>query len=160
MEKPAVKTFRGERRLWPQIEGGAIFLYGPRESQQSWKMGKCLKSWTWKCIFSFTWLDRLAAVTGHQKAEKLSITCMRFNWLPLCRADAERFFWLSPNKILKNFYIWAAMSEVYSKVQGGQFLPLFRVSATTGIFQPRVCLPDTWNEESLITFYWILIKYK
>ena len=86
--------------------------------------------------------------------------CMRFNWLPLWRADAERFVWPSPNKILKNFYFWAAMSEGYSKVQGGQFLPLFRVSATTGIFQPRVCLPDTWNEESLITFYWILKEYK
>ena len=92
VEKPAVKTFRGERRLWPQIEGGAIFLYGPRESQQSWKKGKCLKSWTWKCIFSFTWVDRLAPVAGLQNAEKLSITCMRFNWLPLCRADGERFF--------------------------------------------------------------------
>ena len=56
VEKPAGKTFRGERRLWPQIEGGAIFLYGPRESQQSWKKGKFLKRWKSSFLF-LRWTD-------------------------------------------------------------------------------------------------------
>ena len=44
VEKPAVKTFWGERRLWPEIEGAPIFLYGPREWQQSCKKKNTRKS--------------------------------------------------------------------------------------------------------------------
>ena len=61
-----MKTFLGERRLWPEIEGAAIFLYGPREWQQSCKKEKCKK---WKSIFSF--VNRDGQVSRAEKCPKL-----------------------------------------------------------------------------------------